>query len=174
MGDFKSYGIKRTARDILKRTLENDNILKCSFSTGYELFRAFEWAEYYEGTKSLMGKWLRLLEWECTTCPEEPEHGRSECHAWSALPIFEMIRVIAGLRMGEEGWNSVKICPHLQYIEKVFGKAVTPKGMVEFSFDKGKGVYCVKLPEGTNGKMILDSKTMELEGGKTYEINDCR
>lgn len=154
---------KKQAKEILRRTLDDPKVLQCSFSTGYELFRAFEWAEDYGATRMLMEKWMRLLDWECTTCPEEPENGRSDCHAWSALPLFEFMRSIAGIRMGEDGWKSVIVTPHLEYVGELSGKAVIPGGIVKFHYDRDKGVYEVTLPEGIGGKLILpDGKVREI------------
>lgn len=76
--------------EILRRTLDNPSVLQCSFSTGYGLFRAFERVDDYGSTRTLMNKWIDLIDLECTTCPEEPEMGRSECHAWSVLPLYYM------------------------------------------------------------------------------------
>lgn len=83
---------KEKARSMLRKTLQDSRILKCTFATSYELFRAFEWAEIYDETRGLMEEWRKLLALECTTCPEVPVAGRSECHAWSALPVYEFMR----------------------------------------------------------------------------------
>lgn len=148
------------AKAILKRTLENSEVLQCTFSTSYELFRAFEWAGNYEDTRYMLEKWIRLTEKGCTTCPETPVNARSECHAWSSLPMYEMLRTIAGIKMGADGWESIIIEPHLDYVNHLEGKAVTPKGIVEFIFDKKSGRYDVKLPDGVPGTVIVNGEIL--------------
>lgn len=156
---------------VLKRTLNIPDVLQCSFSTGYELFRAFEWVEDYEDTKILMEKWIHLIDWKCTTCPEEPENGRSECHAWSALPMYEFLRSMAGIKMGETAWKSVIIQPHMEYINSLHGKAVIPGGVIEFNFQKKQGNYYVKLPQKMKGRFILPTgKEAEVKEGENFIV----
>lgn len=155
---------KEEGKAILKRTLSDPDVLQCSFSTGYELFRAFELTDDYTDTKILMEKWIRLIDLKCTTCPEEPENGRSDCHAWSALPIYEFMRCMAGIRMGRDGWESVLIRPHMEYINELTGSAATPKGIIRFYYNKGQGIYQVSLPSGLKGKLILPDGTVRQLG----------
>lgn len=146
---------KKEGSIILKKTLDYPNILPCSFSTSYELFRAFEWVGDYYLTQGFMEKWKRLIEWDCTTCPEEPENGRSECHAWSALPLFEFSRSIAGIKMGSPGWETVLIQPNLDYADDIAGSVVTPRGNINFDFCKCEGRYRVNIPKGLTGEFIM-------------------
>lgn len=158
---------KEEAQRILKRAMNEEEVLPCTFSTSYELFRAFEWAGNYEDTKKFIDKWIGLIDMDCTTCPETPVNARSECHAWSVLPLFEMIRTVAGIRMGEEGWESVVVKPHMSYLNHLEGKAVTPKGMIEFCFDKEKNCYEVTLPDSMRGIFIGENgERTELSEGK--------
>lgn len=45
--------------------------------------RALEKCGMYGETEDNMMRWAELPGLGCTTCPEEPENGRSECHAWT-------------------------------------------------------------------------------------------
>ncbi|MGC6176877.1 hypothetical protein [Lacrimispora sp. 38-1] len=63
-------------REILEKTFYDDSILKCSFSTSYELFRAMEKTNLYGETKHLLNRWIHLLDLDCTTCPFcKPDQG---------------------------------------------------------------------------------------------------
>ena len=107
-----------------------------------------------------------------TTCPEEPDESRSECHAWSALPIYELIRCVAGIQPGEPGWESVRICPHLEYLSDLEGKAVTPAGIISFYYKKEQDCwrYHIELPKDMKGIFIDDrGTTHELDGRSVYE-----
>lgn len=78
------------AAKVMKASFEPD-VIPCGFSTSYELFRACEKADVYELTFASLNRWVELLDEHCTTCPETPDyHTRSECHAWSALPMYEL------------------------------------------------------------------------------------
>lgn len=160
---------KETAAGILRRSFEGADVIKCSFSTGYELCRALEWAGCQEYIREFMNGWIKLLEWKCTTCPEEPKNGRSECHAWSALPIYELMHTFAGIHLSEYGEKYVKVKPYFAEINALWGKLVVPEGMIEFSFDKAQNKYEVKLPECYEGEFEFeDGRKVILKQGVNY------
>lgn len=171
-----------TSKKILLTAANEADVLKCTFSTSYEWFRACEAAGVYECTKRDMEQWIRLLSLGCTCCPETPGDTRSDCHAWSALPMYEMICCMAGIRAERAGWERIRICPHLEDLPDLEGMAMTPKGEVEFSYiqnqsEDGRLIWkCrVKLPEGTDGVFVdTYGNETELSGGQQYELRNVR
>ena len=101
----------KEAKALMARTFAEKDVLRCFFSTCYELFRACELAGCYGLTKQQMDWWIDLIDKHCTTCPETPVDSRSECHAWSAQPMYELMAVIAGIRRGTPGTSEFVICP---------------------------------------------------------------
>lgn len=61
--------------------------------------------------------------------PETPENSRSECHAWSVLPIYELVRTIAGINYTD---GVVTVKPNLHFFLNLRGQVVTPAGVVKF------------------------------------------
>jgi hypothetical protein len=115
-----------------------------------------------------MMRWAALPAQGCTTCPEEPENGRSECHAWSALPLYEMIRVMAGIRNTTIGWQTITVKPHLEYLPDLRGEAVTPHGKIKFNYTRNQNdwQYVIELPENISGQFIYpDGRVCKLEAG---------
>lgn len=156
------------ARKVMRRTFEEEDVLRCYFSTCYELFRACEKVECYELTSQQMDWWIRLLDEHCTTCPETPSNSRSECHAWSALPMYELISVMAGIRRESGKSDFVEICPHMDYVPDLKGMVDTEYGDIVFSYmpDGDSMRYEVTLPEGMNGRFLVpDGKVYELRTG---------
>ena len=141
------------ARRVMRRTFEEKDVLRCYFSTCYELFRACEKAGCYELTARQMDWWIKLLEEHCTTCPETPSNSRSECHAWSALPMYELISVMGGIRREAGSPARVEVCPHLDYVPNLEGGMLTEYGLVTFRYyPKDGGMqYELALPEGMEG-----------------------
>ena len=119
-------------------------MLKCSFSTAFEWFRALEKAGLYAVTKADMTRWAALPAMGNTTCPETPEKSRSECHAWSALPIYEFLRVMGGIRMNA---GKVVVSPTPNYLGDYSGAVRVPGGTAEFRYENGR--YTAILPDGT-------------------------
>ncbi len=78
------------ARKIMERVLTDPTLVQCSFMQNFYLFRALEKVGMYDETLKLWDKWESFLQLHCTTFPETPFDPRSDCHGWSALPLYEM------------------------------------------------------------------------------------
>ena len=55
--------------------------------------------------------WRHMLEQGLTTTPEYPDPSRSDTHAWSAHPAYDLVTMIAGIRPGAPGFATVRIEP---------------------------------------------------------------
>ena len=154
------------ARTALRRAMDDGDVLKCGFSTSYEWFRALEQAGMYEETEKYMRDWAALPAMGNTTCPEVPGDSRSECHAWSALPIYELLRVFGGIRM-EAG--QVVIAPVPGYLEDYSGCVCIPGGAAAFRYEGG--VYTVTLPDGLPAVLHLPDGTRKAVSGGTHRFS---
>lgn len=125
--------------------MNEPNVLRVTFSTSFEWFRALEQVGLYDETAWDMARWAELPVQGNTTCPEVPEDSRSECHAWSALPIYELACTIAGIRMNG---RTIEIQPNLSYLPDLEGNIITPYGPVGFRYEKigEKCRYTLHLP----------------------------
>jgi len=146
-------------------------IIPCSFSTSYELFRACEAAGEYGLTYRSLRRWIELLDELCTTCPEVPEYtSRSECHAWSSLPMYEMVCAIAGVHTEKDG--TVRIAPNFKAVKALpdfSGQVKIRQGMLKFSYKRGEKeiTYQVTLPENASGIAVAGSdRVVPLHEGK--------
>lgn len=171
---------EKTAQQQILIHAQADDVIPVSFSTAFEYYRACEVAGCYGLTMDNLYRWKKLLDQHCTTCPEEPVNARSECHGWSALPIYEFIRTIAGIRTADTGDDSVIIQPHLQTLlrymqsgETAFtlaaGKVVTPQGLITFNYryESNQIQYDITLPEGLKGIFIReDGSVTALKPGR--------
>lgn len=157
------------AEKAVMQAIDNDNVLKCSFSTSYEFFRAIEQVGCYEKVMPYIMKWAKLTELGCTTCPETPALARSDCHAWSALPMYELIRSFVGIRCGTPGWKDVVIKPYIGGLPDLKGTAETPKGKINFDYHCENGIwnYQIAMPEDLHGRFIYpDGRIAELKEGE--------
>lgn len=155
------------ARKLMTKTFIEPDVLRCYFSTCYELFRACELSDCYELTKDQMDWWIRLLDEHCTTCPETPANSRSECHAWSALPMYEFVSVIAGIRRENGNPAHVRVTPHMDYLPDLTGEVTTEYGPITFTYKKegNQCTYELALPEGMKGTFIIAGEERKLEAG---------
>ncbi len=77
------------AKSVMEKVLTEPDLVPCSFMQRFYLFRALEAAGMYERTEELWSSWQEFIDLGCTTFPETPYSPRSDCHGWSALPLWE-------------------------------------------------------------------------------------
>lgn len=151
------------AEKMLRHAAMEEDVLKCTFSTAYEWFRACAKTGVYDLTIRDMDGWIELPGKGCTCCPETPVDSRSECHAWSALPMYEMIGGMAGVCAQSEGWKQILVKPQTEAYRKsglndLSGKVTTPNGTIAFNYvydsQTGKWNYVITLPKDMEGKFV--------------------
>ena len=71
-----------------------------TFYFRFYLARALEAVNATESYVDLLQPWRAMLAQGLTTWAEHPEPSRSDCHAWSAHPALDLLRVVAGIRPG--------------------------------------------------------------------------
>lgn len=169
---LNNMGDREKQRQVMERAMTGKDVLRVSFATAYEWFRALEVTGMYAQSEKNMLRWAALRSQGCTSCPEEPMNARSDNHAWSALPLYEFIRVIAGIRSEGDGWEYVQICPHMDYLPDLKGEVVTPKGVIRFAYQRegDKTEYQISLPERLAGKFVYPDRREEVLGEGTKEI----
>ena len=91
------------------------------------LVRAFEHAGLAERYFELLQSWRDLLAFNYTTWPETREQPRSDTHAWSAHPTADLLRIVAGIRSGADGYARVRIEPLLGSLTSLEATAATPE-----------------------------------------------
>lgn len=149
----------------MRAAATDKDVLPVTFSTANEWFRALEQTGLYaEYGKQSLQHWIALIALDCKTCPETPVNSRSENHAWSAQPLLELIRGVAGIRQEGVGWEKVTIAPCMMDLPDLHGAAATPKGDIRFDYSQDS--FTVSLPDGLTGTFRHpDGRKIELRSG---------
>ena len=143
-----------------------------TFATYYFRFylaRAIEHAGMGDRYLALLGPWRDMMKLGLTTWAENPEPTRSDSHAWSAHPNFDLLRIIAGIRPATPGFATVRIEPHLLNMPPQLEAGMpTPKGMVEVKYrQRAEGLDAeLTLPPGTSGEFVWSGQRINLHGGQ--------
>ena len=159
----------KEAGELLDRSFSMD-VSRASFSFGYYTFRALEKADRYKKYSArLFEGWYKMLDMGCTTWCENPDDPRSECHAWSAAPVYEYSANVLGVKPTKTGFDEVVIEPDISADTKVSGAVPTPKGVISVSFETvgGKTSFSATVPSGIKATVKLNGKAAVIEG-KTY------
>ncbi len=115
-----------------------------------------------------LGDWRAMVAAGLSTTTESGRlSGRSDCHAWSASPLYFMQTGLAGVQPSSPLYGAVRIAPQpgsLSWIEAV---TPTPKGdvAVRLRFSDGKASGTVTLPFGLPGEFVWRGKSVPLQAG---------
>jgi hypothetical protein len=111
--------------------------------------------------------WYKMLDLGLSTWAETPEPTRSDCHAWSASPNYDLLTVVAGIEPEEPGFGKVRIAPHLESLHRLEALMPHPKGTVRTNYEWRDDHWNaeITLPEGVDGDLFWKDKTWPLHPG---------
>jgi hypothetical protein len=109
-----------------------------------------------------------MLDLGLTTWAEQPEPTRSDSHAWSAHPNYDLLTTVAGVTPATPGFGTVRIVPHLGTLSAVSASVPTPRGPVEVRYTPtAVGLSAViTLPDGVTGTFEWEATTSRLHPGR--------
>ncbi len=117
----------------------------------------------------LLGPWKQALAMGLTTWPEtDPASTRSDCHAWSAHPAYDLLTTVAGIRPGAPGFARVLLMPHLGNLKRVNAAMPTPHGLVQVRYRREGARLMVEavLPAGVTGTLRWRGARVALRAGE--------
>lgn len=89
------------ATDLLRRTMSAAEMPRCSYAMTFYVFRAAAMTGLYEELwPQLISPWEKMLAQNLITFAEDDVGVRSDCHGWSAVPLWEIVTEIFGIRPG--------------------------------------------------------------------------
>lgn len=115
------------------------------------LFRALEKCELYAYTDELWNIWEQMTKDHLTTCAEDLVRGRSDCHAWGALALYELPSVILGVRPDKPGYEEILVAPQAGKFEWASGNVATIKGNVTVAWKRSADGGIHVKAEGPEG-----------------------
>ena len=153
---------------VFEKLNTDPSLIQATFYYRFYLFRALKKVGLAERYVSMLTPWEDMLNIGLTTFAENPEPTRSDCHAWSASPVYDFLATVCGVEPEEPGFKSVKIEPHLVELKQIKGAVPHPKGMIEIELRKKNAQLTgvVSLPEGLTGHFNYQEKRLVLHPGK--------
>ncbi|HLH36990.1 MAG TPA: alpha-L-rhamnosidase C-terminal domain-containing protein, partial [Alloacidobacterium sp.] len=139
-----------------------------SYYFRFYLSRALEHTGLADLYVSQLQPWYNMLKLGLSTWAEQPEPTRSDCHAWSAHPNYDLLTVVAGIHPAAPGFSKVRIEPHLGDLHEI--KATMPhlKGRIvtEYVRKTTEWTATITLPDGLDGSLVWKGKEYLLHSGK--------
>jgi alpha-L-rhamnosidase len=144
-----------------------------SYYFRFYLSRALEHAGLADLYLEQLQPWYNMLRLGLSTWAETPEPTRSDCHAWSASPNYDLLTIVAGIRPGAPGFRSVRIEPHLRGRHQLDASMPHPGGTIHTVY-KLNGLHwkaTVTLPAGLDGELLWRNQIYPLHTGtQTLEL----
>jgi len=133
----------------------------------YYIAKAMVHAGLGDGYVAQLDPWRKMLALGLSTWAETPEPTRSDSHAWSSHPTFDLLAIVAGIAPAEAGFKSVEITPHLGPLQRVSASMPSPRGLIQVSYERSASGWNarVELPEGLSGKLKWQGKAIALHPG---------
>jgi len=144
-----------------------------SYYFRFYLSRALEHAGLADLYVSQLTPWYDMLKLGLTTWAEKPEPTRSDCHAWSAHPNYDLLTVVAGIHPGAPGFAKVRIEPHLGGLHEIHASMPHGGGAIVTDYKRnGNGwVAVVTLPDGLDGTFVWQGQERPLHAGaQTFRL----
>jgi alpha-L-rhamnosidase len=146
---------------------------RASYYFRFYLARALEKAGRGNAYLLQLEPWREMLDLGLSTWAERPGRTRSDCHAWSAHPNYDLLTIVAGIRPASPGFRSVRIEPHLGTLGQLDVRMPHPRGAITASYrrdDKALEVR-IHLPPGLRGEFVWGDLTRTLrEGDQSFRV----
>jgi hypothetical protein len=155
-------------KKLMEKVVSEKDLTQCTFYFRYYLVRAIKKVGLGDRYIEMLRPWRYMLKMGLTTFAENPEPTRSDCHAWSASPNYDLLATVCGIEPAAPGFKSVRIEPHLGPLTWVEGKMPHPLGEITVRFERnGKtGIKgSITLPPGLTGKFFWNGKSTNLKPG---------
>ena len=124
-------------------------------------------ADEYVGT---LGPWRDMLALGLTTFAETADPARSDDHAWSAHPDYDLLTLVAGIRPASPGFRTVRVAPHPGPLASFEASMPHPDGDIRVRGRKAADgwAFDVALPPGLAGTFEWGGKATPIGAGDSH------
>jgi hypothetical protein len=152
---------------VMKRVLADTSLTSATYYFQFYLHRAMAEANLDDRYVAQLEPWRTMLDRGLTTFAEEPDPTRSDSHAWSAHPNYNLLAIVAGIRPSSPGFETVKITPALGSLDQIEASMPHPDGTISVDLERYDASLrgSVTLPHGLSGTFEWKGTTVTLTGG---------
>jgi alpha-L-rhamnosidase len=164
-------GQSQVMRKIIAPNLGEDPVAKLAlvdYHAQFYLSRAIDktgLGEYYLNT---IAPWREMIAMGFTTTPETKEPTRSDTHAWSAHPLYDLLTIVAGIHPSSPGFASVRIGPSPGALDHFEAAMPHQDGeiRVQYRRDHTYANFLISLPPGLPAVLEWNGKQYPLQAGE--------
>lgn len=118
----------------------------------------------------MLGPWRGMLDNGLTTWAETADPTRSDDHAWSAHPNYDLVTLVAGIRPASPGFATVLVAPHPGTLTEIKASMPHPAGDLTAHYVKAANgwTFDLHLPPGITGSFLWDGQSTPLVPGANH------
>ena len=153
---------------LMTKVLKDKSLIQCTMYFRYYLSQALYQVGLGNEYIASLEPWKQALSLGLTTFPETPEPTRSDCHAWSASPNYDLLATVCGIRPMEVGFRKVRIAPNLGSLKNVAAQMPHPLGEIKVKFKRHgtSGIEAeITLPAELTGEFVWNGKVKKIASG---------
>ena len=152
---------------VMKNILYDSTLSQATFYYRFYLTRAMVKAGMANLYYSQLTPWRDMLKNGLTTFAEKPDPTRSDCHAWSASPIYDFLATICGIMSASPGFKTVTIAPAFGELTEIKGTMPVADGELSVMLTRKNNNISgeITLPKNLSGTLKWNGKTMALHAG---------
>jgi hypothetical protein len=166
---------QESQKDVLRKILAIEpgttpnGTLSASYYFRFYLARALDHTGMADEYLTSLDPWRKLLPLHFSTWPEIPGNTRSDSHAWSAHPIYDLLTLVAGIEPASPGFATVRIAPHLGGLPSLTAAFPHPQGNIEVKYErKGSDFHAeIVLPGTLTGTFQFNGQRWPVKPGRT-------
>jgi hypothetical protein len=155
-------------RALMRRVLDEPTLTQATYYFQFYVFRALVRAGLGDEYLARLRPWRDMLALGLTTWAEMPEPTRSDSHAWTAHPNYDLLTTVAGVTPAAPGFATVKIAPHMGALATLSADVATPRGLVQVRYSRSAGGLAadITLPAGVTGTFSWKGTDTPLRAGR--------
>lgn len=161
-------------RDRMRKALPaSTDIDRSTYYFQFYLFSTFAELGLHKHILKNFEKWGRMSDKGLRTTLERADPSRSDCHAWSAHPLYHAVVSLCGIQPEGFGFSRVSICPALGVLPAAKTRIPHRLGDLGVQWQKIGKVFKLELeiPAGLDATLRLPNKIVSLGAGRQeFEI----
>lgn len=165
---------QRDQASLLKKIIADTSIIKTTIYFKFYLFRCLQKTGLGDTYTNYLSPWYNMLSQGLTTFAETDIDPRSDCHGWSASPLFDLLHTVAGIQPASPGFKTVLIAPNFGSLHSIEARLPHPKGDIVAYLSKGPDDRIdgyVELPGQVTGIFRYKGRLIPLKGGSRQTIH---
>jgi hypothetical protein len=143
------------------------SVAQVSYHYQFYLSRAIDKVGLGQEYLNTLTPWHTMLALGLTTTPEYADPTRSDTHAWSAHPIYDLLTIVAGIHPSAPGFARVRIAPSPGRLSTFDASMPHQHGTirVQYSRQQNGTDFIITLPANLAGEFVWNGQHYPITAG---------